>query len=67
MSNNLKSTRHALGLSLLEMGRALGYCGTAQTIKTQIHRYETGARQAPPWIMRLAAMYARHGIPPEFR
>lgn len=61
----LRAIRDHLGLTQTEMGRALGYSGpnTRQTV----HRYETGEREAPPWIIRLAEMYRRHGIPTEWR
>ena len=62
----LKVIRHGLGLSTTEFGRALGYAGELNTISVQIRRYESGAREIPPWIARLATMYARFGIPDDF-
>lgn len=57
-----KEIRHKLGLSLTEMGRAIGYKGNPNTLKTQIHEYENGKRDIPPWIARLVAMYGKHGV-----
>ena len=62
----LRAIRQLLGLSLVGRGRALGYQGSAKTLNAQIHRYEAGERPVPPWIARLAAMYARHGVPREW-
>jgi transcriptional regulator with XRE-family HTH domain len=44
----LKSIRLALGLSLSQMGRALGYAGTRQNASTQVYRLETGRRPIGP-------------------
>lgn len=63
----LKAIRRQLGLSTKELGRALGYTGADNTISVQIRRYESGARDIPPWIERLAVMYGRHGIPSEWQ
>jgi transcriptional regulator with XRE-family HTH domain len=63
----LKSIRLKLGLSLLEMGRAIGYTGEAQSAKTTLYRYENGRQPIPPWIARLVYMYGRYGIPKAFR
>jgi transcriptional regulator with XRE-family HTH domain len=62
----LRAIRHSLGLSLVGMGRALGYQGTDKTLNAQVHKYECGERTIPPWIARLAAMYGRHGVPKEW-
>lgn len=64
--DELRAIRRALGLSLKDFGRALGYTGSPNTISVQVRRYEAGARDIPPWIARLATMYERHGIPPEW-
>jgi transcriptional regulator with XRE-family HTH domain len=62
----LAAIRKRLGLSLVEFGRALGYEGNRNTVQVAVSRYEAGAREIPPWIARLAAMYAEHGVPPQF-
>jgi transcriptional regulator with XRE-family HTH domain len=62
----LAAIRHKLGLSLVQMGRALGYEGNRNTVQVAVHRYETDARPIPPWIGRLAWMYGRHGVPKIF-
>lgn len=65
--DDLRAIRKKLGLSLLQMGQAIGYQGTDQTIKNVWHRYETGERECPPWIARLAYMLGRYGVPPQFK
>jgi transcriptional regulator with XRE-family HTH domain len=56
--------RKSLGLSVIETGRALGYQGTDETVSVTVRRYEAlNGRKIPPWIARLAQMYARYGIP----
>lgn len=62
----LAAIRHRLGLSLVEMGRALGYDGNRNTVQVAVGRYESGGRDIPPWIGRLAHMYGRHGVPRQF-
>jgi transcriptional regulator with XRE-family HTH domain len=59
----LRTIRQGLRLSVIEMGLALGYQGNDNTLSVQIRRYELGERPIPPWIARLARMYARFGIP----
>jgi transcriptional regulator with XRE-family HTH domain len=60
--------RKSLGLSVIEMARALGYQGTDNTVAVTVRRYEApNGRPIPPWIERLARMYARHGIPRDFK
>jgi transcriptional regulator with XRE-family HTH domain len=61
--SELRAIRHALGLTLHEFGRALGYEGNTNTVNVAIRRYESGARPIAPWIARLAEMYARYGVP----
>lgn len=59
----LKAIRTKLGLSVIQMGRALGYSGNDNTVSVQIRRYELGTREIPPWIARLALMFGAHGAP----
>jgi transcriptional regulator with XRE-family HTH domain len=63
---DMKQIRKALRLSAVEFGRALGYEGTRGTVNTTIRRYESNGRDIPPWIARLAEMFKRHGVPPEW-
>lgn len=58
--------RKRLNLSLVEFGRALGYDGNRNTVQVAVSRYESGAREIPPWIARLAVMFDRHGVPADF-
>lgn len=62
----LKAIRLKLGLSVIQMGRALGYSGNDNTVNVQVRRYELGTREIPPWIARLAFMYGKHGVPKRF-
>jgi hypothetical protein len=43
----LRSIRQSLGLTLSEMGKALGYRGNRNTLSVQIRRFESGARLIP--------------------
>lgn len=59
---DLKTIRHRLGLTVEQMARALGYTGDNSA--TQLRRYESGNRDAPEYIRRLALMFFWHGVPP---
>ena len=59
----LKATRQKLGLTALQLGLALGYSGSKAGIATTIYRLERGEREIPPCTARLAAMFARYGVP----
>lgn len=61
-----KSIRKDLGFSTAQWGRALGYQGTDNTVSVQVRRYESGRREIPPWIARLAEMLGRHGVPDDW-
>ena len=61
---DFKACRNACGLTQSEWGRALGYDG--DNCDVTVRRYENGTRPLPEWIARLADMYRRHGIPPEY-
>jgi transcriptional regulator with XRE-family HTH domain len=58
----LKAIRHKLGLSTVEMGRAIGYEGQDNTVSVTVRKYESGGRPIPPWIARLVHMYGKYGI-----
>lgn len=62
----LKVIRKHLGLTTTEMGRAFGYEGSDVTASGTIRKYESEARPIPPWLGRLAIMFDRNGVPPEF-
>ena len=59
----LKALRLSLGLSVPQMGRALGYQGSNLVQGIAVRRYESGNRVIPTWIGRLATMFAKHGVP----
>lgn len=59
----LKAIRKQLGLSTTELGRAFGYEGSDVTASGTIRKYESDARPIPPWLARLAIMFAMHGVP----
>ncbi|MEK9754697.1 MAG: helix-turn-helix transcriptional regulator [Rhodospirillaceae bacterium] len=63
----MKAARKELGLSTVELARALGYEAERAQAQAQIRRYESDSRPVPPWIQRLVEMYRRHGVPPEWR
>lgn len=50
----LRAIRQALGLTLSGFGKALGYSGNKNTLSVQIRRFESGAREIPEWIAKLA-------------
>ena len=65
-----KDIRMRLGLSGLEMGRALGYQGKSKSVRVLIRRYEakdeaSTVHEIPPWIVRLAWMYGKYGVAPQ--
>lgn len=62
----LQEIRHRLGLSTTALGRAFGYEGRDVTASGTIRKYESGERKIPPWLARLAIMFDRHGVPPEW-
>jgi transcriptional regulator with XRE-family HTH domain len=64
--NELRSIRRSLGLTVRELGYAIGYRGNQNTVSVAIRLYEGDKRPIPPWIGRLAAMFGRHGVPPEW-
>lgn len=64
--DELKAIRRQLGLTVRELGVAFGYTGNANSVGLTIRRYERGEKPIPPWIARLAIMYARFGIPVDF-
>jgi hypothetical protein len=63
----LKTIREEFSLSASAMGKALGYTGPKANIAVHIRRLERDARRIPSSVEKLALMYARHGIPEEWR
>lgn len=64
--DTLRAIRKRLGLTVMEMGKAFGWQGTAKTMREQLNRYETGKREIPPAISRLAIMFDRFKVPGDF-
>jgi transcriptional regulator with XRE-family HTH domain len=63
----MKAIRQRLGLSTVELGRAMGYVGADNTVSVTVRRYESGGRDIPPWLGRLLVMFDRHGVPDDFK
>jgi len=59
--DEFRKCRHAANATQAKFGAALGYTG--RNIGRQVRHYESGNREIPEWIARLADMYRRHGIP----
>jgi hypothetical protein len=53
--------RTKLGLTWEEFGQALGYGGNNPA--ANVHRFMRGERVIPRYLVRLALMYEKHGIP----
>lgn len=64
--DELRAVRVALRLSVIDFGTALGYAGKRPTIATAIHKMERDMRPVPRHIERLATMFGRFGVPPEY-
>jgi len=60
-ADEFKSIRKQLGLSTVEMGRALGYEGQDNTVSVTVRRYESGQRPIPPTVAVLVGLYGRLG------
>jgi transcriptional regulator with XRE-family HTH domain len=60
-----KAIRTELGCTGEAFARALGYGGTPGTRSTVTYLFETGRREIPEKVARLAAMFRDHGIPAE--
>jgi len=64
--DDLNDIRTRLGLSTAQFGYALGFLGSKSNVSTTIRRFEHGDKPVAPWIARLAIMFERYGIPPEW-
>ena len=60
--DDFRAIRKRLGLSTVEMGRALGYEGQDNTVSVTVRRYESGMRPIPPTIAVLMGIYRKHGL-----
>ena len=61
-----KAIRNKLDLSVIQMGRAIGYSGNNNTISVTIRQMELGTRPVPFYIARLMLMFALFGVPERF-
>ena len=59
----MKAIRSELGLSPIQLGRALGFAGGDATAAVMISKYENDARPIPRHVIRLLLMFQRHGVP----
>jgi transcriptional regulator with XRE-family HTH domain len=48
---DLRAIREAHGLTQEQLGQALGYTGSRQSVRTTLHRYETDKREIPPRVV----------------
>jgi hypothetical protein len=64
--SELRSIRRSLGLTVRELGYAIGYRGNHNTVSVAIRLYEGDKKPIPLWIGLLASMFGRHGVPPEW-
>src|SRR5258708_27291538 len=58
-----KAIRARLGCTGEAFARALGYGGSAQSLKTVTYRFELGHLDIPEAVARLATMIGAYGIP----
>lgn len=57
--NEMKDIRERLGMTELQLARAIGYTGTDRNDDTRIREYERGKKQIPLYIARLVWLMAR--------
>ena len=60
-----KGIRVELGCTGESFARALGYGGTVHRLKAVVYRFESGEREIPPAVARLAWMFSVYGLPEE--
>lgn len=66
-SKRLREIRLGLGLSQLRFGVAMGFDNPSDhEIEDRVERYESGDKEPPETILRLAEMLFAHGIPEDF-
>jgi transcriptional regulator with XRE-family HTH domain len=62
-----RAARETLGLSQAEFALALGYQNhDRQGLRQQVNDMEAGRKSITPQTGRLAEMFRRFGVPPEF-
>lgn len=69
----MRAIRERLGMTELQLARALGYTGTDRNDDTRIREYERGKKQIPLYVARLvwligeiaerAEINSNHGVP----
>lgn len=66
---SLEKIRKSFGLERIEFGEYLGYTGEPSNIETTVRRMETGNREIPPMVERLATLlswyHSDHGYLPD--
>lgn len=64
---SLRAARETCGLNLADWAFALGYRHQSRDrARSQAHDMESGQKSITPQVARLAEMFRRHGVPPEF-
>lgn len=64
---DFRAARETTGLSLAEFAIALGYRNhDRQGLRQQVNDMEGGRKPITPQVGRLAEMFRRFGVPPEF-
>lgn len=62
----LAEARKLGGLTLAQMGAALGYRGSKHVRSVQVCAMEAGRKPISPMVSRLATMFLRYGVPTDF-
>jgi transcriptional regulator with XRE-family HTH domain len=66
-ADRLKQARQATGLSQADFGLALGYQhANRYHTRVQVNDMEHGRKTVTPMVARLAEMFRRFGVPPDF-
>jgi transcriptional regulator with XRE-family HTH domain len=61
----LKKLREAMRMSVVSLGRELGYQGSPNSVRVTIRRYETDRQVVPDYIAaRVRALAAERGVQP---
>lgn len=59
----IKTIRRSLGLSTVQMGRALRFGGSDNAVSVHVRRMEADIRIVTPQVAGLAYMLGWHGVP----
>jgi hypothetical protein len=62
-AKEFRAIREGLNLTAIQWGLALGYAGEPTSVARAIYYYESGDREIPERVARLATMFKLHGIP----